>query len=112
MKRILFETFLGILLTFSGIYSVYFILTGLEKGISAWLLLGSIVLLAGGAYCFIHASKAEDKVLIKPLESDANMPDASGAHGILKKNNELSADYKKISNARDRLKILQAASDK
>ena len=110
MKRVLFKTFLGLVLCILGICVSYLYLDGLKDGSNPLLLVAAIVLIAVGVFCLVKAGKSDATVIVK-LKEEPHVPKERGQN-MLERNNELLGDYYKTANTRDRLKVLEVAQDK
>jgi hypothetical protein len=110
MKIVLFKTFLGLVLCIMGIVAAYIFLDGLKDGSNPLLLAAAVVFIAVGVFCLVRAGKSDATVMMK-LKSEP-LQKKEGAKNMLERNNELIGDWKKTADARDRLKMLEAAQDK
>src|SRR5438270_81468 len=111
MLKVFSQTFLGLLLCFSGLYVLYFYLTGINDGRSPLLLGLSVLLIAGGVFLFFRVGKSDATVVSKmKLDNpDTNQSANPGLENTLKKNNELMADWSKTNEAKQRLRMLELA---
>lgn len=109
MKKTIFATVVGLLLLFLGIITIYIYLERLNQDTSPWLLLLSLVLLGAAPVFLFKASNYQIESAKKPFNPLVEKTEESN---ILTRNNEMVNDYHKTANARDKLQLLKAASDK
>jgi hypothetical protein len=107
-KTTLLKTFAGLALCIGSIILGYLFLDGLANGANFLLLGGSIILLAGGVCCLVLAGRS-DALGVKKVKSEPLT--APQGQNVFERNNEMLKDWKKTGDARDRLKILEAAGD-
>jgi hypothetical protein len=112
MKRVIFETISGLLMVILGFYLAFIYLYGMEEGSSPWLLFPSIFLIIIGLYLLIRAGKSEDTVVLKKdLDKPSNnVGKKEGLESIIQRNNELSAEWAKTIETRDRMKLLEISA--
>lgn len=111
MKAILLQTALGLLLSVSGIQTIYMYVEGLNNGASILLLLLAIVLIAAGVYFLMRAGKSDASVFtrIKIFRKNKSV-DAQSLAQTLEKNNELTSEWSKTVEKRDKLKMLEIST--
>lgn len=108
MKKILLETFIGIVLCGFGIYVGYLYITGINNGSNPVLLVLSIILIGVGVFSLYKASTYDDTIIQKPtVDTTAQTPATTSK--ILERNNQLTSQWKKTIEQRDKLKMLQIA---
>src|SRR5438046_3179129 len=111
--RILLQTILGFILSFSGLRFAYAYITGLSDGNKFWLLGIATILVGAGVFLLLRASKSNSTVITQidegKLHQEKNQAvnAKTGLESIVEKNNELSAQWSKTVEARDRLKTLE-----
>ena len=106
--QVLLKTLLGLVLCFLSIFLGYLFLDGLQNGGSPLFLFAAIVLMGVGVFCLVKAGKSDATVMMK-IKSEP-MVQKEG-QTLLDKNNALLGDWKKTADARDRLKVLEAAQN-
>lgn len=117
MLKVIAQTFLGLLILFTGLYIMYFYVTGIDEGSSILLLLLSLPVIGGGIFVLLRAGKSDASVVKK---MDKNIPsildkefavEDSGLENTIKKNNELTQEWSKTNEARNRLRMLELSSE-
>jgi hypothetical protein len=111
VPKVIFNTFLGILSSTSGVYIGYLYLESLNENSRPWLLLLSLPLVALGVFLLVQASRSGAPLNIKDGETTSGMPSTAGKfENLLKKNNELADEWSKTVEDKDKLKILEIAA--
>jgi hypothetical protein len=111
MLKVILKTLLGLLVTGFGFFLAYFYITEAEKGLNALIIIPSIILICVGVYLLIRAGKSDATVIQKAkLQEDAVKRDKAGLEAMLKKNNDLSSQWSKTVDKRDRLKLLEISA--
>jgi len=111
MRFIVFQTLVGLILSASGIQTIYIYVTGLDKGTSILLLLLALILIGVGVYLLMRAGKSDASVFtrLKNLRG-ANVNDDQAMAQTLEKNNQLTKEWSKTVEKRDKLKMLEVST--
>jgi hypothetical protein len=107
MKKVIFRTFLGFILTISGVASVFLYIYGF-LGSSIFLLILAICLLGVGIFTLFHAGRID---IHKPTFAEPLGGNKEEVKSQFQKNNELIAEYNKTELAREKLKTIKLAAD-
>lgn len=101
--------FLAIVASFA---TAFYYVTGIYDGRSIFLLIPAILLVAGGVVLLVKASKNEDKVMFGPPKDIVQEPVTTNdaLADKLAKNSQLVAEYNKTQEEKDRLHLLQLAT--
>jgi hypothetical protein len=111
MRAILILTALGLTLSISGIQTIYFYITHLDEGASILFLLLAIVLIGVGIYLLMRAGKSDVTVFTRLKNfRNKNTGDSQVLAQVLEKNNELTKEWDKTIEKRDRLKMLEIST--
>lgn len=114
--RVILFTLAGLALLFAGLYITFGFIRNIVDGGNIWLLLLSLPLTGLGAFILLRAGKSEATVtkknLYEPTILDGKVADAQkGLESTLEKNAAMTSDFAKTNDARNRLKLLQAAGE-
>lgn len=113
MVRIISQTLLGLALAFGGIVLFYLYIIGLNEGSNPLLIIGSIPLVGGGAFILFRAGES-DATVTKTKVAMPNLQGKFAESGLdkrIQKNNNLTKEWKKTDDARNRLRMLELAGD-
>ena len=110
MGREFLKTALGFLICVAGFYIAYLGIKQLENDSFPILLGLSLPVLVVGAFLLIRAGKTDDAVIKKPKIEVESPQDKAGLAEVLKKNNNLTTEYAKTVEKRDRLRLLEISS--
>lgn len=114
MVKLLSGIIIGLLSAGLGVYFANLQITTAAQGSSPILLALSVVFIGVGIFCFVkgflsfradRALATEEDLLLAPVSSSPSSSDS----GILKKNDAILKEWNKTNDARDKLKILEAA---
>lgn len=110
--RIVFITLLGLILSASGFYVAYLYIKGVNDNTSSpLLLLPSIVLVGLGIFLLLRAGKSNATIpSLVGVEEVPENKNKEGFESLLNRNNELSEEWSKTVDDRDKLQILQIAA--
>lgn len=108
MLKIIAKTFLGLILSGTGFFLAFYYLIEMENGMTFLILIPAIVLIIVGAYLLLRAGKS-DATVTKKLNI-VNKVSKDGLVNVLNKNSELTSEWAKTVEKRDRLKLLQISS--
>src|SRR5258708_8429932 len=107
MLKVISQTFLGILFALGGIYVLYLYIISINTGANLLFLILSLLLIGGGVFLFIKASKSESAVDSKiPLIKPSDKSDIK-AESLLAKNNAMFSEWNKTNDTKENLKIFQ-----
>jgi hypothetical protein len=114
MIKVFAQTILGLVIAFAGIVLFYLYIINLNEGSNLLYIIGSIPLVGGGAFILFRAggsdaSVTKTKVAMPNLQG--KFSDESGLDQRIQKNNDLTKDWKKTDDARNRLRMLELAGD-
>lgn len=111
MRVVLLRTILGLLLSASGIQTIYIYVKGLDKGTSILLLILAIVLITSGAYLLMKAGKSDSTVFTR-LKSfrKKKIDEAQALEQALESNKKLTDKWGKTIEKRDRLRMLEIST--
>lgn len=109
MKKVIFETLLGLVLSVVGFGGIFYGLTVSNGGMLSFVFIGvGFVAVCIGVFLLY---KAGTKDVQKPNFSSMPIaPESGEKKSILEKNQELVNDYNKTMRARDKLKILKMSA--
>ena len=111
MRFVFLQTFLGLLLSVSGIQTIYVYVSGLDKGTSIFLLLLAFLLIGVGVYFLTKAGKSDATVFTRLKNfRKKKMDDSVALEQVLEKNNQLSQEWGKTIEKRDKLKMLEIST--
>jgi hypothetical protein len=114
MIKMILQTLLGFLISSSGLYSGILYLMESKKLSSIWMLFISLLLIGGGAYLLLLASKSNKSLLVNMnLDQSKNEDNElkNQEPGLLEKNNELLQKWAKTMENRDKMKLLEFADN-
>lgn len=113
MLKVLLQTLLGLILVFAGLFLTFNYIQNIVDGAALWLLLVSIPMIASGALLLLKAGKSDAMVLKKVKVRPLGAVDEKnkGLENQIEKNNNMSKDFGKTNDARNRLKLLEAAGN-
>lgn len=105
--------FLGILLSVTGFYIAYIYIKNIDNGSNPILLVLSTLVVGVGVYILLRMGKSDATVGVVKEETDKEILEkgasAATSKSILERNNELSEEWTKTVEHRDRLKVLEIA---
>ncbi len=107
MKKVLLQTFLGIVLSLAGIFVGYIYITGINNGISPLFLLLSMILIGVAVYFFILASRSDPMVKYTLQEDKNGYASQASLGNRLQKNNELTQTWAKTLDQQHKLRMLE-----
>lgn len=94
-----------------GIYFASIYLTTREEGSSPVLVGICALFIVVALYCLFKTIKSHfTPAPNESLDLELSKSSAESESGIIQKNNEMIQDYNKTANARDKLKVLEAAA--
>ena len=117
MLKIVAQTFLGLLIVAVGLYIGYFYITGIDQGSNPWLLALAIPIVGGGAFILFRAGKSDDTVVKKTskvpfnFENNQFTEEKAGLESTIQKNNDLTKQWSKTNEARNRLRMLELSAE-
>jgi hypothetical protein len=109
MKRVIFETVLGVFLFIAGIVIAYIYASGFAESPKHWLLIPLLAFAGAGIVFLIRAGKSGEALFIKKGDSEVKHTSQS-KESIIKRNNEIVAEWNDTNAKRDKLHMLQLAS--
>lgn len=110
MKAFFLQTVLGLILSISGIQLAYAYVKGLDQNANILLLFLAIILIGIGAYFLMRAGKSDASVFKKLKNFGAGKQNQASLEQVLEKNNQLSNEWAKTVEKRDRLKMLEIST--
>jgi hypothetical protein len=115
MLRVIFNSFLGILITITGFYLIYLYLRSLRETSQPLLLLPAFPLIIFGIVLLIRTSRSDESLVIStyqniPPKDNPDSQAAGNTGNIMEKNNQLLNNWIKESEKRDKMKILEIAA--
>jgi hypothetical protein len=111
MRFVLLKTALGLILSASGIQTIYMYVQGLDKGTSIFLLVLAIILIGAGVYFLMKAGKSDATVFTRLKNFRKKKIDGSEVlEQALEKNSKLTEKWGKTIEKRDRLKMLEIST--
>lgn len=111
MKAFFAQSLLGLVLSAAGIQTIYIYVKGLDSGASVLLLLLALVLIVVGFYLLMRAGKTDVSVFkrLKNFKTKNANAEESLAKS-LQKNDQLTNQWSKTVEKRDKLKMLEISS--
>jgi membrane-anchored glycerophosphoryl diester phosphodiesterase (GDPDase) len=110
MRFILIQTAIGLILSLSGVQTIYIFITGLDKGTSILLLILALVLIGVGFFFLMKAGKSDASVFKRLKNIKKLKMDDTAMAEALEKNNEITSDWTKTVEKRDKLKMLEVSA--
>jgi hypothetical protein len=108
MLKVILKTFLGLLITALGFCLTFFYLIKIDDGCTPLLLIPAVALIIGGIYLLMRAGKSDVTVIKKPdMPLAAKDASNAGLEEVFNKNNQLSSQWAKTVEKRDKLKMLE-----
>jgi len=107
MLKVIGGSFLGLLLCAAGVIVFYIFLTGIDNGGNPWIILGAIPLIGGGVFLLYKLGKSDSTVVFKAHLVASNK---EGVKSILEKNNEISEEWSRTVEKKDRMKVVKIAA--
>ena len=104
MKKVLIETFLGIIFFLSGIAIPFVNLRGIGEESNPWILVISGFLLVIGVVLLFHAGRANTNNANEIVKQST--VEKKDSMTLLDRNNKLVSEWKKTTNTEDKLKML------
>ena len=105
MLKVILKTLLGLLISALGFCLAFYYLIEMENGCTFLILIPALILIIFGGYLLIRAGKSEATVIKKPDMSKDIFKD--GLEDVFNKNNQLSSQWAKTVEKRDKLKLLE-----
>jgi hypothetical protein len=108
--KIILKTFLGLVVVALGFCLAFFYLIKIDDGWTILLLIPALVLIILGGYLLMRAGKSDATVIKKPIPLSSKDISREGLEDVFDKNNQLSSQWAKTVEKRDKLKLLQISS--
>jgi hypothetical protein len=107
MGKVFLGSLGGVVLMLSGIFIMYLYVQSLDNKPNIFVLIASQVIIAGGIFCLYKFGKSDAMFIKKPKELPK--PETEEEVSVIDKNNSMINDFKKTTETRDRLKLLESA---
>jgi biopolymer transport protein ExbB/TolQ len=111
MVMVLLKTFLGIILLIAGFGLAYFYLSNINNGASGLLLIPAFLIVIVGVVILARAGKSAEKVIMNQKDTPEIQHNASQNGSILQKNNEMTQEWSKSLETRDKLRLLEMTTN-
>lgn len=108
---LILQTLFACLATGLGFFLAYHYIQGIDQGSSPFLLLLAAILIGGGAVVLIRLSRSVMYVKGKIMKLGAKTSEEKGFATLLKKNNDLTHQWKKTAVLREKLHMMQLSAE-